>query len=62
MKYLCKRLSWQLAKGCLQWTGCESNPQPLGCESDTLPITAPTKNAHGTALQNVSNYKLPSGC
>jgi len=22
----------------LQWTGCESNPQPLGYESDTLPL------------------------
>ena len=22
----------------MQWTGCESNPQPLGYESDTLPI------------------------
>ena len=39
-----RRLSWtehavglQLAQGCLQWTGCESNPQPLGYESDTLP-------------------------
>jgi len=21
----------------LQWSGCESNPQPLGYESDTLP-------------------------
>ena len=21
-----------LAQGCLQWTGCESNPQPLGYE------------------------------
>ena len=28
----------QLAQGCLQWTGCESNPQPLGYESDTLPL------------------------
>ena len=27
-----------LAQGCLQWTGCESNPQPLGYESDTLPL------------------------
>ena len=27
----------QLAQGCLQWTGCESNAQPLGYESDTLP-------------------------
>ena len=40
-----RRLSWpaytvgqQLAQGCLQRTGCESNPQPLGCESDTLPL------------------------
>ena len=39
-----RRLSWpehtvgqQLAQGCFQWTGCESNPQPLGYESDTLP-------------------------
>ena len=26
-------------EGCLQWTGCESNPQPIGYESDsdTLP-------------------------
>ena len=22
----------------MQWTGCESNPQPLGYESDTLPL------------------------
>ena len=40
-----RRLSWpehtvgqQLAQGCLRWTGCESNPQPLGYESDTLPL------------------------
>jgi len=40
-----RRLSWpehtvglQLAQGCLQWTGCELNPQPLGYESDTLPL------------------------
>ena len=28
----------ELAQGCLQWTGCESNPQPLGYESNTLPL------------------------
>ena len=28
----------QLAEGRLQWTGCESNLQPLGYESDTLPL------------------------
>jgi len=46
-----RRLSWhehrvgqQLAQGCLQWTGCESNPQPLGYESDTLPLLHCTHN------------------
>ena len=40
-----RRLSWpehivgqQLAQSCLQWTGCESNPQPRGYESDTLQL------------------------
>jgi len=28
-------VGYQLAQGCLQWTGCESNPQPLGYEGET---------------------------
>ena len=31
---------------CLQWTGCESNPQPLDYESDTLWLYRPLQCTH----------------
>jgi len=40
----------------LQWTGCESNPQPLGYESDTL-LTGPL-HPH-TCLTTVSSSPTP---
>ena len=32
-------VGWQLAQGCLQWTGYESNLQPLGYEFDTYTLS-----------------------
>ena len=41
----------QLAQGCLQWTGCRLNPQPLGYESDTLLLHRCTHRTHSSCIK-----------
>jgi len=48
---------WHDWQGCLQWTGCESNPQPLGYESDTLP-TGPLHPPPNVTAIYLQLYKI----